>query len=82
MGKPIRFSLAEIEKCQWVCEYFAEQAESMLAPRPIETDKSKSYVAYLPLGVIFAIMPWNFPFWQVFRRRLAQTSSTNPCHRP
>ncbi len=67
MGKPIRFSMAEIEKCQWVCDYFAEHGEAMLAPRPIETDKSKSYIAYQPLGIIFAIMPWNFPFWQLFR---------------
>ncbi len=67
MGKPIRFSISEIEKCQWACRYFAENAERLLAPQPVKTEKSKSYVTYQPLGVIFAIMPWNYPFWQVFR---------------
>jgi succinate-semialdehyde dehydrogenase / glutarate-semialdehyde dehydrogenase len=67
MGKPLRFSLSEIEKCARACRYFAENAEQLLATQPIKTEKSKSYVAYRPLGVIFAIMPWNYPFWQVFR---------------
>lgn len=67
MGKPIRLSLAEIEKCQWVCQYYAENAEKFLAAKIIPTDKTKSYVTYQPLGAIFAIMPWNYPFWQVFR---------------
>ena len=67
MGKPIRFSLAEIEKCQKVCQFYAENAEKFLAPVAVPTEKTKSYVTYRPLGIIFAIMPWNYPFWQVFR---------------
>lgn len=67
MGKPISAGRGEIDKCKWVCEYYIENAEKLLAPRPIKTDMSKSFVTYNPLGVIFAIMPWNFPFWQVFR---------------
>lgn len=67
MGKPISQSLAEIEKCAWVCEYYAENAEEHLAQDPIETDALNSYVSYEPLGVILAVMPWNYPFWQVFR---------------
>ncbi len=67
MGKPIRFSVSEIEKCQTVCHYYADHAEKFLAAQPVKTEKTKSYVVYRPLGIIFAIMPWNFPFWQVFR---------------
>jgi len=67
MGKPIREGRAEAEKCAWVCDYFAEKAEEFLAPEFIETDARKSYVTFNPLGVILAVMPWNFPFWQVFR---------------
>lgn len=67
MGKPIVQARAEIEKCAWACDYFAENAESMLRPVEVLTDARKSYVAFQPLGVVLAIMPWNFPFWQVFR---------------
>ncbi len=67
MGKPIRESRAEIDKCEWVCKYYAENGEKFLAPQEIKTDASKSYVTFQPLGVILAVMPWNFPFWQVFR---------------
>lgn len=67
MGKPIKQSIAEVEKCAWVCDYFADNAESMLAKEIINTDASESYVEFNPLGVILAVMPWNFPFWQVFR---------------
>jgi succinate-semialdehyde dehydrogenase / glutarate-semialdehyde dehydrogenase len=67
MGKPISAGKAEIEKCAWVCEHYAEHAESYLATKHVKTDKKKSMVCYQPLGVVFAIMPWNFPFWQVFR---------------
>ena len=67
MGKPIVESLAEVEKCAWVCRFYAENAESFLQPKEIETDAQRSFVKYDPLGVIYAIMPWNFPFWQVFR---------------
>ncbi|WP_026934437.1 NAD-dependent succinate-semialdehyde dehydrogenase [Christiangramia echinicola] len=67
MGKPITQAIAEIEKCAWVCEYYAENAENHLAPKKIKTDASKSYVSYEPIGVVLAVMPWNYPFWQVFR---------------
>jgi succinate-semialdehyde dehydrogenase/glutarate-semialdehyde dehydrogenase len=67
MGKPIAQSISEVEKCAWVCEYFAENAENFLASEGIKTDASKSFVSYQPLGIVLAIMPWNFPFWQVFR---------------
>jgi succinate-semialdehyde dehydrogenase/glutarate-semialdehyde dehydrogenase len=67
MGKVIREAEAEVEKCAWVCEYYAQNAEEFLAPQKIETNYSNSFVAYNPLGTVLAIMPWNFPFWQVFR---------------
>jgi succinate-semialdehyde dehydrogenase/glutarate-semialdehyde dehydrogenase len=67
MGKPIAQSRAEIEKCAWVCEYFAENAKKFLSDEFIETDATKSFVTFQPLGVVLAVMPWNFPFWQVFR---------------
>lgn len=67
MGKPIAQSRAEIEKCVWVCEYYSGNAEKFLSDEFIETDASKSFVTYQPLGVVLAVMPWNFPFWQVFR---------------
>ncbi len=67
MGKPIGGGRAEIDKCAWVCRYYAEEAEAMLADRPIPTERLKSYVHYEPLGPVLAVMPWNFPFWQVFR---------------
>jgi succinate-semialdehyde dehydrogenase/glutarate-semialdehyde dehydrogenase len=67
MGKPIGQAQAEIEKCAWVCDYYAEQGAAFLAPERIETDASESGVRFDPLGVVLAVMPWNFPFWQVFR---------------
>jgi succinate-semialdehyde dehydrogenase/glutarate-semialdehyde dehydrogenase len=67
MGKPIAQGEGEAEKCAWVCDYYAENAEAFLAAEPKETDGSKSYVRFDPLGPVLAIMPWNFPFWQVFR---------------
>ncbi len=67
MGKPIVESEAEIEKCAWNCDFYADNAERMLANTPVESSASESYVAYMPLGVVLAVMPWNFPFWQVFR---------------
>ncbi|MEJ5285714.1 MAG: NAD-dependent succinate-semialdehyde dehydrogenase [Candidatus Kapaibacterium sp.] len=67
MGKPIKQSYAEIEKCAWVCRYYAENAEEQLRDIEIKTEWQKSFVTFQPLGPILAIMPWNFPFWQVFR---------------
>ena len=67
MGKPIRAAIAEAEKCAWVCRYYAETAEKHLADEVVETNAKKSYVHFQPLGPVLAIMPWNFPFWQVFR---------------
>lgn len=67
MGKVLRESKAEVEKCAWVCEYYAQNAESFLMNEPIVTEYSESYVSFRPLGVVLAVMPWNFPFWQVFR---------------
>jgi len=67
MGKTVQSGRAEIEKCALVCQYYAEHAESFLADQIIRTDVSKSYIRFQPLGPILAVMPWNFPFWQVFR---------------
>ncbi|HZH81387.1 MAG TPA: NAD-dependent succinate-semialdehyde dehydrogenase [Gemmatimonadales bacterium] len=67
MGKPLAQGVAEVEKCAWACDYYAEQGEGFLAAQPRSTDASKSYVRFDALGPVFAIMPWNFPFWQVFR---------------
>lgn len=67
MGKPIAAAVAEIEKCALVCRHYAEKAEEYLAPRHIQTEMQKSYVTYKPIGSVFNIMPWNYPFWQVFR---------------
>ena len=67
MGKPIAQGRAEVEKCALGCEYYAEHAERFLAPEIIPTDALKSFVAFEPLGIVLAVMPWNFPFWQVFR---------------
>lgn len=67
MGKPIAQGVAEVDKCAWVCRHYAENAERILAQEEIEADRTKSYVAYRPLGVVLAVMPWNFPLWQVYR---------------
>ncbi len=67
MGKPIRQARAEVEKCAWTLEYFAHHTEAMLAPRETASNAARSYVAFRPLGVVLAIMPWNFPYWQVIR---------------
>ncbi len=67
MGKPLAQGRAEAEKCAWVCRYYADEAEAILADEHIEAGRTKSYVAYRPLGVVLAVMPWNFPLWQVLR---------------
>jgi acyl-CoA reductase-like NAD-dependent aldehyde dehydrogenase len=67
MGKPIAEAEGEVEKCAWNCEYYTEHAEALLADRPHPSGGSESYVSFLPLGTIFAIMPWDYPFWQVLR---------------
>ena len=67
MGKAISEARAEIEKCAWACEYYAEHAERILADELVQTEAQKSYIAHRPLGVVLAVMPWNFPFWQVLR---------------
>jgi succinate-semialdehyde dehydrogenase/glutarate-semialdehyde dehydrogenase len=67
MGKPLGDAVAEVEKCALGCDYYAEHAEAALAPTSVGTDALRSYWIYRPLGVVLAVMPWNFPFWQVFR---------------
>lgn len=77
MGKPIVQARAEVEKCAWCCDYFAQHAPSMLADREMPINGAHTYVAYRPLGVIFAIMPWNFPYWQVFRAAIPAIAAAN-----
>ncbi|MBV8340202.1 MAG: NAD-dependent succinate-semialdehyde dehydrogenase [Candidatus Eremiobacteraeota bacterium] len=67
MGKTLRQAVAEVEKCAWACSYYAEHAAEQLADEQVVTDAQESLIRYQPLGVILAIMPWNFPYWQVFR---------------
>jgi len=67
MGKPLKAAISEAEKCAWVCRYYADTAAKHLADQIVETNATKSYVRFQPLGPVLAVMPWNFPFWQVFR---------------
>ncbi len=67
MGKPLAAAISEAQKCAWACRYYAEHAEAQLADQAVETDAARSFVRFQPLGPVLAIMPWNFPFWQVFR---------------
>ncbi len=67
MGKPVADGKKEIQKCAWVCNYYSENAEKFLQPEEIQSSASKSYVSFQPIGTVLAVMPWNFPFWQVFR---------------
>ena len=77
MGKAIKESLAEVEKCAWLCDYYADNAERMLAPEEIKTENKKSSVIFQPLGVALAIMPWNFPYWQAFRFGIPAVTAGN-----
>ncbi len=67
MGKPITEGRSEVEKCAWGCDYFAGHSARFLAAEPAESDCTAAYVSFRPLGTVLAVMPWNFPFWQVFR---------------
>jgi succinate-semialdehyde dehydrogenase/glutarate-semialdehyde dehydrogenase len=67
MGKTLKSAVAEVEKCAWVCRYYAENGERFLADEEMKSNATRSYVRWLPLGPVLAVMPWNFPFWQVFR---------------
>ena len=67
MGKPVQEARAEIDKCALVCEYYAGHAPRFLVPQPVETAARQSFITFQPIGIVFAIMPWNYPFWQVFR---------------
>ena len=79
MGKPIRQSRDEIEKCAWLCDYYAENVVGFLKEELVDTGTEKSYVTFEPLGVIFGIMPWSFPFWQVFRFAVPAMCAGNVC---
>lgn len=77
MGKPVKDGIAEAEKCASVCDFYAGNAESFLSEEPLKSDASESFIAYNPLGAILAVMPWNFPFWQVFRFAAPATMAGN-----
>lgn len=77
MGKPIRESEAEVDKCAWVCEYYAEHAPSLLADQPVATEAESTVVRHRPIGPVLAIMPWNFPLWQVFRAAVPAIAAGN-----
>lgn len=77
MGKPVGAGESESEKCAWLCEYYGENAATMLAPRMVDTDASRSRVCYQPLGPILALMPWNFPLWQVLRAAVPAVAAGN-----
>lgn len=77
MGKPIRESLSEVEKCAWLCDYYAGSGEKFLEPEEVRTEAKKSYVMFQPLGIVLAVMPWNFPFWQAFRFGIPAVTAGN-----
>ena len=79
MGMVIKLSTASVEKCAWLADYYAENLEEFLKPEIIKTEFKKSYISFEPLGKIFIIMPWNYPFWQVFRQAVPSISCGNVC---
>jgi len=79
MGKPIKQSISEVEKCALACDYYHENSERFLRDEVIATGALKSYVTFEPLGVILGIMPWNFPFWQVVRWAVPTLAAGNVC---
>jgi succinate-semialdehyde dehydrogenase/glutarate-semialdehyde dehydrogenase len=79
MGKPIKEALAEIEKCAKVCSYYAEKSSEFLQDTPLDTPHGNGYIHYNPIGVVLAVMPWNFPFWQVFRFAAPAIMAGNTC---
>jgi succinate-semialdehyde dehydrogenase / glutarate-semialdehyde dehydrogenase len=79
MGKPLKEAIAEVEKCAWACEFYAEKTPDFLADERIASDADKSFVRYDPIGTVLAIMPWNFPFWQVFRFAAPALMAGNVC---
>jgi len=78
MGKTLKSAIAEVEKCAWCCRYYADEAEGFLQDEPAQTDADQSYVRFLPLGILLAVMPWNYPFWQVFRAAAPALMTGNP----
>jgi succinate-semialdehyde dehydrogenase/glutarate-semialdehyde dehydrogenase len=79
MGKPVAQGISEVEKCAWVCRHYADHAHSFLVPEELPSDAAKSYAAFQPLGVVLGVMPWNFPFWQVFRFAAPTLMAGNAC---
>lgn len=79
MGKTITQAAAEVEKCSLVCDYYADDAEKILSEEIVQTDASESYVRFDPVGIVLAVMPWNFPFWQVFRFAAPALMAGNGC---
>src|SRR5262245_44049229 len=67
MGKPVTAGEAEVRKCALACDFYAANAEQFLSPEEVRTEAKRSFVSFNPLGVVFAVMPWNYPFWQIFR---------------
>jgi len=77
MGKPLSQGIAEIEKCAWLCDYYLQNTAEFLKPKNIDTDNIKSFITFQPIGLILGIMPWNFPFWQVFRFAIPSLTAGN-----